>query len=84
VAYGLVHDQVTVRVSLEYFTIGHPQLITTSSPTLLALFWGAAATWWVGLPRRLGRSHHQLRGRVLGWACRRSLGGPRAEEAGRL
>jgi len=50
VAYGLVHDQITVRVSLEYFTVGHPQLISTSSPTVLALFWGVVATWWVGLP----------------------------------
>ena len=34
---------------MEYFTIGHPQLINTDSPTLLGLFWGVAATWWVGL-----------------------------------
>jgi hypothetical protein len=50
VAYGVAHDQVTVRLSLEYFTIGHPRLIDTRSPTLLALFWGVVATWWVGLP----------------------------------
>jgi hypothetical protein len=48
--YGVMHDQVTARVCLEYFTIGHPPLIRTSSPTLLALAWGFAATWWVGLP----------------------------------
>ena len=50
IAYGVVHDQITVRLSLEYFTIGHPRLIDTDSPTLLALFWGVVATWWVGLP----------------------------------
>lgn len=50
IGYGVIHDQVTVRVCLEYFTIGHPLLIRTTSPTLLALAWGFAATWWVGLP----------------------------------
>lgn len=50
VAYGVVHDQVTVRVSLEYFTIGHPPVFDTQSPTLLALGWGVLATWWVGVP----------------------------------
>jgi hypothetical protein len=50
VTYGIVHDQVTVRVCLEYFTVGHPQLISSTSPTLLALAWGVVATWWVGLP----------------------------------
>lgn len=37
VAYGVAHDQVTVRVSLEYFTVGHPPVFDTTSPTLLAL-----------------------------------------------
>jgi hypothetical protein len=50
VLYGVLHDQVTVRICLEYFTIGHPQLIRSTSPTLLALVWGVVATWWVGLP----------------------------------
>ena len=50
VGYGLLHDQVTVRISLEYFTIGHPPLVPTEDPTLLALAWGVVATWWVGLP----------------------------------
>lgn len=50
VLYGVVHDQVTARVCIEYFTIGHPPLIPTESPTLLGLAWGVVATWWVGLP----------------------------------
>jgi hypothetical protein len=50
VGYGIVHDQVTVRLCLEYFTIGHPRRFRTTSPTLLALGWGILATWWVGLP----------------------------------
>jgi hypothetical protein len=49
VTYGIVHDQITIRVCVEYFTIGHPHLIHTASPTVLALAWGIAATWWVGL-----------------------------------
>ena len=50
VFYGIAHDQVTARVCVEYFTIGHPPVFHTTSPTLLALGWGALATWWVGLP----------------------------------
>ena len=49
VTYGVLHDQVTVRVCIEYFTIGHPPVFETRSPTLLALGWGVIATWWVGL-----------------------------------
>jgi len=50
ICYGIVHDQVTARVCLEYFTIGHPPLFSTTSPTLLALGWGVVATWCFGLP----------------------------------
>lgn len=49
VAYGIVHDQITARVCVEYFTIGHPPVFGTESPTLLGLGWGVIATWWVGL-----------------------------------
>lgn len=49
VVYGLVHDQITARVSLEYFTIGHPKVIDSKSPTLIGLVWGVIATWWMGL-----------------------------------
>jgi hypothetical protein len=54
VAFGIVHDQITARICIEYFTIGHPRLIDSDSPTVLGLFWGVAATWWVGLPLGLG------------------------------
>jgi hypothetical protein len=50
VVYGVLHDQVTVRVCLEYFTVFHPPVFHTTSPTLLGLGWGVIATWWVGLP----------------------------------
>ena len=50
VIYGILHDQVTAHVCVEYFTIAHPLVFPTESPFLLALGWGIIATWWVGLP----------------------------------
>ena len=49
VFYGIVHDQITARICLEYFTIGHPPIFGTQDPTLLGLGWGIVATWWVGM-----------------------------------
>src|SRR5688500_1166009 len=49
ICYGVVQDQFTARICVEYFTIGHPPVFHTDSPTLLALGWGVLATWWVGL-----------------------------------
>ena len=48
--YGILHDQVTARVCLEYFTVFHPDVFHTQSPTLLAIGWGILATWWGSLP----------------------------------
>ncbi|MCZ2340740.1 MAG: hypothetical protein LC104_02955 [Bacteroidales bacterium] len=49
IVYGIIHDQITARVCVEYFTIGHPPVFSTDDPTLLGLGWGIIATWWVGL-----------------------------------
>lgn len=49
IAYGIAHDQITVRICLEYFTIGHPKVFPTENPTMLAIGWGIIATWWVGV-----------------------------------
>jgi hypothetical protein len=49
VTYGILHDQVTARICVEYFTIGHPPIFETASPTWLGIGWGIIATWWVGL-----------------------------------
>lgn len=49
VVYGILHDQITARICVEYFTIGHPPVFNTEDPTLLGLGWGVIATWWVGL-----------------------------------
>ena len=52
--YGIIHDHVTARICVEYFTIGHPRLIDSDSPTVLGLFWGVIATWWLGLTIGIG------------------------------
>jgi hypothetical protein len=49
IVYGILHDQITARVCIEYFTIGHPPLVPTTNPTLIAIAWGFMATWWFGL-----------------------------------
>jgi len=48
IAYGIIHDQITARICVEYFTIFHPPVFSTQSPTLLGIGWGIIATWWVG------------------------------------
>jgi len=49
VFYGIVHDQITARICVEYFTVFHPPVFHTKSPTLLGIGWGVLATWWVGV-----------------------------------
>ena len=48
VIYGLIHDQITIRICPEYFTVWHPQVSDTTNLTMLALIWGVIATWWMG------------------------------------
>ena len=50
VVYGILHDQVTAHLCVEYFTVAHPPVFATQNPFLLAIGWGVIATWWVGLP----------------------------------
>ena len=49
VVYGIVHDQVTARVCVEYPPSAIRRIFGTDSPTLLGIGWGIIATWWVGL-----------------------------------
>lgn len=50
VLYGIIHDNMTARVCVEYFTKFHIAVsFAGSSPTRLALYWGVIATWWMGL-----------------------------------
>jgi len=64
VVYGVLHDQVTARVCLEYFTVGHPRLFASNSPTLHALAWGVIATFWMGAILGVGTA---VAGRVGRW-----------------
>jgi len=48
VVYGIIHDQITARICIEYFTVFHPPMFATQSPTLQGLGWGIIATWWAG------------------------------------
>lgn len=91
IVYGVLHDQVTAHLAIEYFTIAHPPVFPTEDPILLALGWGIIATWWVGLAlglalacaARLGPMRKlalvELRGRIFGllaiMAGAASLGG---------
>ncbi|MDE2411497.1 MAG: hypothetical protein KGM18_06940 [Sphingomonadales bacterium] len=54
IVYGVLHDQVTAHVCVEYFTVAHPPLFPTESPFWLAIGWGFVATWWVGLSLGVG------------------------------
>jgi hypothetical protein len=57
ILYGIIHDQITARICVEYFTIGHVDLFHTTDPTLLGIGWGIAATWWVGLALGMGLAY---------------------------
>jgi len=48
VFYGIIHDQITARICIEYFTVFHPPMFLSRSPTVLGFEWGVAATWWAG------------------------------------
>jgi hypothetical protein len=48
IIYGIIHDQFTAHICVEYFSVFHPPVFPTQSPTLLAFGWGILATWWVG------------------------------------
>lgn len=54
IVYGVIHDQVTAHLCVEYFSLAHPPVFHTDSAFLLGLGWGIIATWWVGLPLGLG------------------------------
>ena len=39
--------QFATDICIEYFSVFHPAIFSTESPTLLALGWGVVATWWI-------------------------------------
>ncbi len=48
IAYGIIHDQITAHICVEYFSVAHPPLFHTDSPTILAFCWGVSATAALG------------------------------------
>lgn len=44
VLYGVLHDQVTARVCVEYFTVAHPRLTGSELPLVVGLSWGVVAS----------------------------------------
>jgi hypothetical protein len=54
IVYGVLHDLVTAHICVEYFSLGHPIIVPSDHPVVLALAWGVVATWWVGLILGLG------------------------------
>jgi len=48
ILYGLIHDQITIRICPEYFTVWHPHVSNSENLTIVALIWGVIATWWMG------------------------------------
>ena len=69
-AYGILHNQITTRVNLEYFTIGHHKIINSTSPTALGVAWGVYSNWWIGLSFGVLLS---LAGRAGKWPKRDAL-----------
>lgn len=49
ITYGVIHDEITARLCVEYFTVAHPPLFQTESPTILGFCWGIAATVGIGV-----------------------------------
>jgi hypothetical protein len=49
VGYGILQDQVSVRLCPEYFTHFHSPINGLTDPTLLGVAWGFLGTWWAGV-----------------------------------
>jgi hypothetical protein len=78
ILYGIVHDQVTARICVEYFTIFHPPVFGTDSPTLLVFGWGRR-------PKRTARSIIPLIFRLLlAMACCAAIVGTTGYFFGRM
>jgi hypothetical protein len=49
ILYGILNDQITIRICAEYFTLFHPRIVDSDNITVIATAWGIVATWWFGL-----------------------------------
>jgi hypothetical protein len=56
IVFGVLHDQLTARLCLEYFTIGHatPESVIRQGATVIATYWGLRAGGSAGLILGLG------------------------------
>lgn len=75
VVYGTVHDQITVRLCPAYFTewYFHAEVFQHPNLTVVGLFWGIVATWWVGLILGVPIAIVSIYGAVEWWTWRRSV-----------
>lgn len=66
IIYGVIHDQFTARTYLPYFNDWppHAMYFQHPNPTVVGLYWGVVATWWVGL----------ILGIVLAWVSTSGTG----------
>ena len=71
VLYGILHDLVTAHVCVEYFSVGHPRVIASDHPILLALVWGVLGTWYVGAVLAIPLVCGARLGAAPPWAWRR-------------
>ena len=71
VGYGILHDQATARICVEYFTIWHPPIFVTNDPTTLGLGWGVISTWWAGLMLGIPLAFAARFGRLPKWTASR-------------
>jgi hypothetical protein len=78
IVYGVLHDQLTARAYLPYFTEWEPHAsmmqLNTNDPTWVGLAWGFAATWWVGLILGLPLALVSTSGSDNWWTWRRLTG----------
>jgi hypothetical protein len=49
VLFGILHNQITVRICEEFYTVAHRPIPGFDSPSLIALASGVLATWWMGI-----------------------------------
>ena len=51
ILFGIIHNQITIRLSPEFFTMVLPAHSWANGDNLtwLAIAWGITSTWWVGL-----------------------------------
>ena len=63
VCYAVVHDQITIRIAPEYFTVQHLQILPEASLTVLAAAWGVLA----GIPAGLAMAFPIASAARNGW-----------------